>query len=76
MSLDVALQWPIHVTYLPAPIKRVRVRRPRVEELIELADAGEDAILARACGVALDIASQFTSRDRENIKNAIGRITV
>ena len=76
MSLDVALQWPIHVTYLPAPLTRVRTRRLRVEELIELGDAGEDAILARACGVPIDIAAKFTARDRENIKIAWGRITV
>ena len=76
MSLDVALQWPIRATYLPAPLIRVRVRRPRVEELVELADAGEDAILARACGVPIDIAAQFTPRDRDDIKNAMGRITV
>lgn len=55
-------------------IRAVHVRRPPLAEIIELGDAGEDALLARACGVPVEVAAQFTPVDRDAIRAAWARL--
>ncbi len=70
MTLAVALQYCIYDPLTRAHLKLVRVRRARLDEITALADAGEDALFARVCGVSAEIAKHFTTADRDAIRDA------
>jgi hypothetical protein len=52
----------------------VHVRRPTLAEVIALEGSGEDALLAHACGVPVEVAARFTAGDRDAIRAAWARL--
>lgn len=72
----VALQFGITAPVTGQLIKVVFVNRPPLADIIALENAGEDALLGRACGLPPETAAQFTQTDRANIRAAWARLPV